>query len=927
MIRPLSLAVTALTAFAIQAHAQIRTESSDTAALPGISWTSDTNTGLYSPAADVIGFSTGGTERVRFNVTGISTTGVVRALQFIGDGSLLTNISASDNLGNHTATTDLTMGTNAITFNTSTGDKIYLGSTKTYGIGMEASTITTWAPSNFRWRLGGTAVTSGSQQMLLNASGLNVSGSLSVNNDDAVTAPGFTWNGDTNTGMYWVGADQIGLTTAGAQRVLVNSTGLTVTGRISTTGIIDAGSYIYGYTGDSATAPGYTWSGDNNTGIYNYAADQLGITTGGAVRGVFSSTGLNMMSHKITGILSPTANTEAANKQYVDTVAANAADDLGNHTATQAILGTTGTAALPGYTFNGDTNTGMYWVGSDQVGVTVGGVQQLLVRNTGLIVSGSVLANNVGDIATAPSYSWSGDTNTGLYWVGADQVGVTVGGVQQLLIRSTGLTVSGSVLANNVGDVATAPSYSWSGDTNTGIYWPASDQIGITTGGTQRAVFSGTGLRVIGTITTTGIIDAGSYIYGYTGDSAAAPGYTWSGDNNTGMFNASGDVIGFSTTGTERVRFNSAGISTTGSIFLNSGGNIVADSFDTNYTSSLGLYGGSSSPNTGAAIALYGVDHTTAGGRMLLYATSDTTGALLYRFYSRTTGGTNGTILSLYQGGDAVLTGEMTASKFNGDGSGLTNVPNGTITLTGNVTGSGTGSIATSIAANAVTTARIADNAVTTAKINTSAVTAAELASNAVTTVKIADNAVTAAKIATNSITGAELASNAVSSTHIIDGSIAAADLASNAVSTVKIADNAVTTAKINTGAVTANELASNAVTSVKIADSAVSLAKIQNISTNRLLGRATTGTGDVEQITVGSGLQFTGTTLSVSTGTNECTTNITSVTSDCGESPGACPSNYTSILTVRSTSACALGGDNGNNQYTTIRHCIRVRC
>ena len=52
-------------------------------------------------------------------------------------------------------------------------------------------------------------------------------------------------------------------------------------------------------------------------------------------------------------------------------------------------------------------------------------------------------------------------------------------------------------------------------------------------------------------------------------------------------------------------------------------------------------------------------------------------------------------------------------------------------------------------------------------------------------------------------------------------------------------------------GGITAAKLATNAVTTVKINDDAVTYAKIQNVSaTDRLLGRATTGAGAVEEIT-----------------------------------------------------------------------------
>jgi hypothetical protein len=49
------------------------------------------------------------------------------------------------------------------------------------------------------------------------------------------------------------------------------------------------------------------------------------------------------------------------------------------------------------------------------------------------------------------------------------------------------------------------------------------------------------------------------------------------------------------------------------------------------------------------------------------------------------------------------------------------------------------------------------------------------------------------------------------------------------------------------------------AVTTAKIADDAVTFAKMQNIGTDRLIGRDTAATGSPEEITVGGGLEFTG--------------------------------------------------------------------
>jgi hypothetical protein len=69
----------------------------------------------------------------------------------------------------------------------------------------------------------------------------------------------------------------------------------------------------------------------------------------------------------------------------------------------------------------------------------------------------------------------------------------------------------------------------------------------------------------------------------------------------------------------------------------------------------------------------------------------------------------------------------------------------------------------------------------------------------------------------------------------------------------------------IDAGAVVEADIATNAVTNTKIANDAVTYAKIQNVSaTSRLLGRASSGAGDVEEITTSTGLSFSGTTLSV---------------------------------------------------------------
>ena len=70
----------------------------------------------------------------------------------------------------------------------------------------------------------------------------------------------------------------------------------------------------------------------------------------------------------------------------------------------------------------------------------------------------------------------------------------------------------------------------------------------------------------------------------------------------------------------------------------------------------------------------------------------------------------------------------------------------------------------------------------------------------------------------------------------------------------------------IATDAVTSTKILDGTIATADVANSAVTYGKIQNISANNtLLGRATTGAGTVEEITLGTGLSLSGTTLSAS--------------------------------------------------------------
>ena len=87
----------------------------------------------------------------------------------------------------------------------------------------------------------------------------------------------------------------------------------------------------------------------------------------------------------------------------------------------------------------------------------------------------------------APSIAFTGDSNTGFYAIGADNVGLSAGGVKVIDAAATGC---GVVMAAGS---AAAPSLAGTGDSNTGILWPAADTLGFTLGGVEYARLTSSG--------------------------------------------------------------------------------------------------------------------------------------------------------------------------------------------------------------------------------------------------------------------------------------------------------------------------------------------------------------------------------------------------------------------------------------------------
>jgi hypothetical protein len=193
-----------------------------------------------------------------------------------------------------------------------------------------------------------------------------------------------------------------------------------------------------------------------------------------------------------------------------------------------------------------------------------------------------------GDVTTAQSdiTTLQGDVSTA-------QSDITTLQSDVLGLDSSKLAIAGGTMTGALGvaaGTASSPSLFISGDTNTGIYSPGADQVAISTNGTRRISIDNGGYVVVGdgTVSPAGV-GAGPTL-SITGDapeitlrdSAAGTPYAWIATNDTGGLTlgadhgntAAGSNIDFRVDGSERARIDSSGrllVGTSSSAAIGSG--------------------------------------------------------------------------------------------------------------------------------------------------------------------------------------------------------------------------------------------------------------------------------------------------------------------------------------------------------------------
>lgn len=111
------------------------------------------------------------------------------------------------------------------------------------------------------------------------------------------------------------------------------------------------------------------------------------------------------------------------------------------------IYAQSGSASIPSISFDGNVDTGIFLVGTNQLGFSTGGVHHWSITSAGnlapngakTISAALVHSAGVSGSAAAPifSFGFGLDTDTGMYRAGADTLGFSTGGTERLRIGAT----------------------------------------------------------------------------------------------------------------------------------------------------------------------------------------------------------------------------------------------------------------------------------------------------------------------------------------------------------------------------------------------------------------------------------------------------------------------------------------------------------
>jgi len=242
----------------------------------------------------------------------------------------------------------------------------------------------------------------GTHSLSIDSFGTRIKAGQMLTQDGSVTAPGMSFENDSNTGLYRSAVDQLTIAASGIPVCSFNSSN-----------VISA--FPFTAPDGSASAPSFRFTNDLDTGMYYSSGLRLAFAGSQVAR--FNSTSV-----------------------FFD----------------NPIHAANGSASSPSYSFLNDTDTGIYWSSSGDVRITSNGTDRLLVRTSDITVNNTILpsVDNGADIGSTsfgwrtyfsgdgsvgtPAFTFKNDPDTGFYRDTSDNIKMALGGVGEYIFGQTG---------------------------------------------------------------------------------------------------------------------------------------------------------------------------------------------------------------------------------------------------------------------------------------------------------------------------------------------------------------------------------------------------------------------------------------------------------------------------------------------------------
>ncbi|PKL36709.1 hypothetical protein CVV38_02285 [Candidatus Peregrinibacteria bacterium HGW-Peregrinibacteria-1] len=240
----------------------------------------------------------------------------------------------------------------------------------------------------------------------------------------------------------------------------------------SMVGPVFSGVTIDGVSNDVQISPNGIVTTLTNLGLNLGGASTRNVVVGSSAKGTVSGLIVGGVSQLLNDVA---IGTSGAGNDANLTVFGNISTSNGRFRA-----GGPGGAGAPSYSWTGYSNSGMDIEGGGSPFLTflLNGVDRLRIHNDGTLYPNGVVRSS-GGAAGAPAYSFNDDTDTGVYSAGINTLSFSTGSGERFRITSGGIMQS---ISNGS---AAAPSYGFANDSSTGMYLAdsVSSVLGFTAGG------------------------------------------------------------------------------------------------------------------------------------------------------------------------------------------------------------------------------------------------------------------------------------------------------------------------------------------------------------------------------------------------------------------------------------------------------------